>query len=122
MQVWMQTVNLAFTENSVYTTRQIPSNDRVGTFLNAPLPSYYLLSCLLLLSVGHVGGDADLGISIQHMRMAGQSHLALPHLSSLFGSLESVPDADLELSEQCACLMLARWCCCIALSITVTST
>lgn len=35
MQVWMQTVNLASTENSVYTTRQIPSNNRVGTFLNA---------------------------------------------------------------------------------------
>lgn len=74
MQVWMQTVNLAFTENSVYTTRQMPSNNGVGTFLSVPLPSYYLLSCLLLLSIGHVGGDADLGISVQHLRMTGHSH------------------------------------------------
>lgn len=75
-----------------------------------PSPQYCLLSSLFLLCIGHAGGNADLGICIQHLRMRGHSHTWHYSIWALcLALLKAVTDADLELREQGVCLADVGW-------------
>lgn len=75
-----------------------------------PSSQHYLLSCSLLLSTGHVGGGAALGISTQHLRMTGHRHTwHYPIWALCLALLKAVTDADLELGEQGVCLADIGW-------------
>lgn len=68
MQVWMEMVSLASSLKTQCTPQDRYQATAAYTSL-CPSPQYFLLAVLLLLCIGHVGGDADLGIALRHLRM-----------------------------------------------------
>lgn len=88
------------TENSMYITRQMPSYSSVH--ISMSLSPVFPASCFTsAVRIAHVGDDADLGVSLRHLRMLIPGYFwHYPTWALCVTPLKAVTDADQDLSEQ----------------------